>query len=67
VSKTVTGSYASADQVRNVKDDLVSSGIPSENVYVDESTKTIKVIMPKATQPSIVEIFERHGLSRVTA
>jgi hypothetical protein len=66
MSNTVTGTYNAADQVRNVKDDLVSSGIPSEKIYVDEAARTIKVIMPKDTQPTIVQIFERHGLSGVT-
>jgi hypothetical protein len=66
MNKTVTGTYQSADQLRNVKDDLVSAGIPSEKIYVDEPAKTIRVIMPKATQPNITEILERHGLGAVT-
>lgn len=66
MSTTVTGKFASGDQARNVKDDLVSSGIPVEKIYVDDTAKTIKVIMPTATQPTILEIFERHGLSALT-
>jgi hypothetical protein len=67
MSTTVTGNFESNDQMRNVKDDLVASGIPAEKIYVDETARTIKVIMPVATRPTIVEIFERHGLDSVTA
>ena len=64
---TVTGKFESGDQARNVKDELVSSGIPAEKIYVDGTAKTIKVIMPTATQSAILEVFERHGLSALTA
>ena len=63
MNHTVTGTCHSSDQLRVVMDELVSVGIPSEKIYVDESAKTIKVLMPTDTQPNITEIFRRHGLS----
>jgi hypothetical protein len=65
MSTTVTATFKSDDQVKNVKDDLLSTGIPNEKIFVDEPAKKIRVIMPKETQPAIVDIFERHGLTEV--
>jgi hypothetical protein len=65
MSTTVRATFKSHDQVKNVKDDLVSTGIPSEKIFVDEAANKIRVIMPKETQAAIVEIFERHGLTDV--
>lgn len=60
MTATVTGTYNSTDQVRNVEDDLLATGIPSEKIHVNEQTKQIKVIIPETTKPEIVEILNRH-------
>jgi hypothetical protein len=62
MSKTMTWAYDTAEQMRNVKDELQSDGIPSENVFIDEEGRKIKVMVAEASQPGIVEILERHGL-----
>jgi hypothetical protein len=60
MTATVTGTYDSTDQVRNVEDDLLATGIPSEKIYVNEQARQIKVIIPETTKPEIVEILNRH-------
>lgn len=65
MTSTVTANYQSEDQLRNVKDDLLSSGITDEHVKVDEATKRVSVLMPKVTEPTVVELFERHELKAI--
>jgi hypothetical protein len=60
MTATVTGTYDSTDQVRNAEDDLLATGIPSEKIYVDEQARQIKIMIPEATKPEIVEILNRH-------
>jgi hypothetical protein len=66
MSDTVTGSYRSADQIRNVEDDLRASGLPRENLFIDEPAKKIRIIIAQPSKPGIVEILERHGLTEIT-
>lgn len=60
MTSTVTGTYDSTDQVRNAEDDLLATGIPSEKIYVDEQARQIKIMIPEATKPEVVEILTRH-------
>lgn len=57
---TVTGVYKSVDAVRNVLDDLVSTGIDREKVYADEDNKQVKVMIPNSAVNEIKEILNRH-------
>ncbi len=66
MTATVTGIYDSTDQIRNVEDDLLASGIPSEKIFVDEQARQIKVIIPETTKPEIVEILNRHKPVRIS-
>lgn len=52
--------------MRNVEDELISSGIPREKIYIDEPAKTIRILIPEATRPSVIAILERHHLSGIT-
>jgi hypothetical protein len=65
MNNTSTWRFETLDQARNAKDDLRGTGIPMENVFVDEAGKVIKVIVAKAAQPEIAEILGRHGLTAV--
>lgn len=60
MTATVTAIYESTDQIRNVEDDLLATGIPKEKIYVDEQARQIKVIIPETTKAEIVEILNRH-------
>jgi hypothetical protein len=64
MSKTMTWAYEMPEQMRNVRDELRADGIPAESLYIDEASKTIKVMVAEASQPGIVEILQRHGLKQ---
>lgn len=63
--RTLTGAYSSIEQARNVEDELRSSGMPREKIYIDEESKTIKVMIPDATVPGVLAILERHCLDGI--
>lgn len=65
MTKSVSGTYETEDQLRNVRDDLLSSGITDEMVKVDEGSRRISVRMPDATSPNAREILERHELKNI--
>lgn len=58
---TVTGHYETHDQTVNARDDLIATGIPQEQIFVDESHHLLKVIVPKSSKPEIEEIMMRHS------
>ncbi|MBY4677112.1 hypothetical protein [Marinobacterium arenosum] len=66
MTKTVTGTYESADQIKNARDDLIVTGIPQEQIFVDEDNLQIKVMIADATEPEIEEILKRHNASSTT-
>ncbi len=65
MTKTVTGDFATEDAMKNAMDDLVSTGIPRENVFMDTEHKQLKVIIPAATEPEVTEILKRHQPTRM--
>ncbi len=67
MTATVSGVYASQDQLRNVRDDLLAAGIPDEKDHVNEQASRLSLLMPDATATTAVEILERHGLDKVSA
>lgn len=58
--ETITKTYASAEALRNVKEDLIATGIEADQIYVDEDKKQVKVMSPKVTEAEIMEILGRH-------
>ncbi|SFN09683.1 hypothetical protein [Marinobacter pelagius] len=62
MNKTINGSYDDHDQAKNTWDDLIATGIPRDNIYIDEDAKQVKVIVPEETEREVREIFERHRL-----
>jgi hypothetical protein len=63
---TMTWHYETPAQMRNVKDELRSSGLPMENLFVDDDLQQLKVTAPDSIRPGAVAIMERHGLQRVS-
>lgn len=57
---TVTGVYDSMDKVLNAVDELVSSGIPREEIYVDEDSKRVLVTTAADIEPTITDLLKRH-------
>jgi len=66
MTKTVTGTYESTTQIKNVKNDLIAIGIPQEQIFVDEENQQIKVRIANDTEPEIQEIFKQHDASSTT-
>lgn len=60
MTKTITGSYEEALQIKNAKDDLIASGIDREKIFPDEEGCQIKVMVPDTIESEIVEILQRH-------
>ena len=50
MTKTVTGTYESADQIKNAREDLIATGIPQEQIFVDEENQGEEVD-PNLTAP----------------
>lgn len=62
MNKTINGAYEDHDQAKNTWDDLIATGIPRDNIFIDEEAKVVKVSVPAETEREILEIFERHRL-----
>lgn len=62
MNKTINGSYDNHDQAKNTWDDLIATGIPRDNVFIDEENKLVKVSVPEEVEREVREIFDRHQL-----
>lgn len=62
MKKTINGSYDNHDQAKNTWDDLIATGIPRDNVFIDEENKLVKVSVPEEVEREVREIFDRHQL-----
>lgn len=63
MSTALNGTFTSKDQARNVRDDLIATGIPQENIYIEDGTQVIRVMIPTEERREIEEIFDRHGVT----
>lgn len=63
---TVTGSYESSKQTQIVFDDLMANGIPREQVFIDESSNEVKVMIADATEPDVEEMLRGHDAHSLT-
>jgi len=60
MAEIITAVYASADTIPNVRNDLVSVGIPQEKIRVDHDKKQVQVMSPTTAESEIEEILKRH-------
>lgn len=60
MTKIVTAVYESKDTTDNVYDDLIATGIPAEEIRVEDSKHQVQVMSPNAVESEITEILERH-------
>lgn len=60
MAEIITALYESEDQVVNVVDDLVSTGIPREKIRVHGDAPQVQVMTPDASSAEITEILQRH-------
>ena len=66
MAKVITAHYHSDMTIENVVDDLINSGIPTEKILDDNTTKTVKVITSTTTLREIEEIFKRHNPEEIS-
>ena len=60
MAEIITAVFASEDTLENVRNDLVSVGIPQEKIRVDHAKKQVQVMSPEITEAEIREILGRH-------
>lgn len=60
MTAALVASYKNVRIVKNVEDDLLATGIPSEKIKVDREHRKIRVMVPDATQSEVLEILNRH-------
>ena len=51
MNKTLNGSYKDHDQAKNTWDDLIATGIPRDNIFIDANRKR------QATRESCLPLF----------
>lgn len=60
MNKTITKTYASVEALKNVQDDLISTGIEQEHILLNEEKKQVKVNITSSAEPEVLEIMNRH-------
>jgi hypothetical protein len=66
MTETINATYSSVEKAKNAVDDLVSTGIDREKVFLDEEAVQVKVITANVVEREIVEILQRHQPSQVS-
>ncbi|MGB5469506.1 MAG: hypothetical protein WBM64_03735, partial [Woeseiaceae bacterium] len=61
MTTAVVATYKDAGTIRNVKDDLISTGIPNDAIKIDKEHIKIRVMVPDQTKAEIMEILNRHA------
>ena len=56
----VVASFKDAMTIKNVRDDLLSTGIPGEKIKIDKDHFKVRVMVPEQTKAEIIEILNRH-------
>ena len=61
MAEIITAVYASADTLSNVRDDLISVGIPQEKIRVNPDKKQVQIMGPATAEAEYEEILKRHS------
>jgi hypothetical protein len=61
----VVATYNDVTTVRNVEDDLRSTGIPMEESRVDNVHFKVRVTISRATKAEVLEMLKRHKPAKV--
>lgn len=65
MTEALVATYKDVTAVRNVEDDLRSTGIPNEKIRVDKDNFKVRVMVPEATKAEVLEILRRHQPAEV--
>jgi hypothetical protein len=60
MAEIITAVYQSEDTLANVRNDLISVGIPQEKIRVNPDKHQVQVMAPEVSDAEIREILERH-------
>jgi len=60
MTTAVVATYKDAWTIWNVKDDLMSTGIPDDAIKIDKEHVKIRVMVPDRAKAEIMEILNRH-------
>lgn len=61
----VVASFKDAMTIMNVKDDLLSTGIPDDTIKIDKEHLKVRVMVPDQAQEEIIEILKRHAPAEI--
>lgn len=67
MTRIVTAIYALEETLVNVRNDLVSTGIPQEKIRVNKDKRQVQVMSPDVTEREIIEILRRHKPTQLDA
>ena len=65
MTTAVVATYKDAGTIWNVKDDLISTGIPNDAIKIDKEHAKIRVTFPDQTKAEIMEILNRHAPAEI--
>lgn len=65
MTDAVVATYNDVTTVKNVEDDLRSTGIPMDEIRVDNENFKVRVTIPSTTKPEVLEILRRHNPAEV--
>ena len=60
MTTAVVATYKDVRTIGNVKDDLISTGIPNDAIKIDTEHRKVRVMAPDQTKAEIMEILNRH-------
>lgn len=65
MTEAVVATYKDVTALRNVEDDLRSTGIPMEEIRIDRDHLKVRVTIPNVTKAEVLEILTRHEPAEV--
>ena len=65
MTTSVVATYKNAGTIWNVKDDLISTGIPNDAIKIDKEHIKVRVMVPDQTKAEIIEILNRHAPAEI--
>ena len=65
MTTAVVATYKDTRTIGNVKDDLISTGIPNDSIKIDKEHIKIRVMVPDQTKAEIIEILNRHAPAEI--
>lgn len=65
MTQAVVASYNDIATIKNVEDDLRSTGIPLDDIRIDNDNFKVRVMIPDVTKAEVLEILKRHKPAEV--